>query len=68
MEDLCLNASVRILYHFEMVKVIVENRKITAVIFRTPGGYVALKGKVFIDASGDGDFFRCRRMPIRCWR
>lgn len=56
MEDLCINAGVRILYHFEMVKVLAEERKITTVIFLTPGGYVALKAKVFIDASGDGDF------------
>ncbi len=55
MEDLCLEAGVKLFYHFRLVAVSVENREIRYGVFHTKSGFVAIRAKNFVDASGDGD-------------
>ena len=54
-EDLLLEAGVKILYHHQLAGVLMENRKITAARCHTKGGEVLIKGKCFVDSTGDGD-------------
>ena len=55
MEDLCLDSGVKLFYHFRLAAVISENRKIQYAVFHTKSGFVAIRAKNFVDASGDGD-------------
>ena len=59
MEDLCLEAGVKLLYHFDLADVIREGRRITHAVFLTKSGYVAVAARNFVDASGDGDLAAC---------
>lgn len=54
-EEMCLEAGVRILYHHNLVKTIVEEGVIKAAIFASKSGFVAVKAKNFVDATGDAD-------------
>lgn len=54
-EDLCLESGVRLLYHHNLIDVIMEDGKIIAAVFSSKSGPVAVKGKVFVDSTGDGD-------------
>ena len=55
MEDLCLEAGVKLFYHFQLVAVGMEDRKIRYAVFHTKSGFVAIRAKNFVDATGDGD-------------
>ncbi len=54
-EDLLDDLKVQTLYFHELVDAVVENGKITALILNSQSRLVAVKGKQFIDASGNGD-------------
>ncbi|OGV52190.1 MAG: hypothetical protein A2X49_05845 [Lentisphaerae bacterium GWF2_52_8] len=54
-EDLCLEAGVKLLYHHTLFDVVKENNKISAIILLGKDGLSAIKAKVFIDSTGDGD-------------
>ncbi len=54
-EDLCLEAGVKILYHHNLVRTIVNNGVIEAAVFSSKSGFVAVKAKNFVDATGDAD-------------
>ncbi len=53
--DLLKEAGVKILLHCNIFDVIKENDKVTGVIFTSKQGVMYVKGKQFIDATGDGD-------------
>ncbi len=55
MEDLCLEAGVRILYHHNLVGVHVEEGKIAWALFSSKSGFVAIRAKNYVDCTGDGD-------------
>ncbi|MBO5760908.1 MAG: FAD-dependent oxidoreductase [Lentisphaeria bacterium] len=55
MEDLLLEAGVKIFYHHTLFDVKKENGKITEAIFHSKSGLCAIRAKIFIDATGDGD-------------
>lgn len=55
MEDLLLEAGVKLLYHHTLVDVVMEGRTIAAAVFRSKSGLCAVKARIFIDATGDGD-------------
>lgn len=55
LEELCLESGVKLLYHHNLCDVIMDGNKIEAAVFSSKSGYVAVKGKVFIDSTGDGD-------------
>ncbi|MFP4054600.1 MAG: FAD-dependent oxidoreductase [Phycisphaerae bacterium] len=54
-EDLLLDAGVDVIYHHDLVDAIVEDGKIDAAVFHSKSGFVAIKGKAFVDCTGDGD-------------
>ena len=43
------------LYHHTFFDVVIEEGKIAAVIFHSKSGLVAVRAKVFVDSTGDGD-------------
>jgi FAD-dependent oxidoreductase family protein len=55
MEDLCLNAGVRLVYHHHLFDTVVKNGKIDSVILFSKSGLTAAKAGVFIDCTGDAD-------------
>ena len=55
MEDLLLEAGAKILYHHTLFDIRKENGKITEAIFHSKSGLCAIRAKIFIDATGDGD-------------
>ncbi len=54
-EDLLLEAGVKILYHHQVTGVVSDGRKIIALRCHSRGQEVAIKGKCFVDCTGDGD-------------
>ena len=57
LEVMVKEAGVKMYYHCWASNVIVENDEIKAVIFETKTGRLAIKPKVVIDCTGDGDVF-----------
>ncbi len=55
LEELCIEAGVKLLYHTYIAGVETENGSVTAVKIVNKAGEQLVKGKVFIDATGDGD-------------
>ncbi len=55
LEQLCIEAGVRLLYHTFIPEVVMENGSLRAVVIANKGGLSLVKGKIFIDATGDGD-------------
>ena len=55
MEDLLLQAGAKIIYHHTLTDVIMEEGRIAAAVFHSKSGFCAVKAKVFIDSTGDGD-------------
>ncbi len=64
LEELCLAANVRLRLHTRICNVVKDcSGKIAAVVTESKSGREAWRGKVFIDATGDGDlaaFAGCR--------
>lgn len=55
-EDLCLEAGVKILYHHTLADVRMDDDgHITEAIFLSKSGFVAIRAKAFVDSTGDGD-------------
>ena len=52
---MCVEAGVRLLYHTFIPEVIREGDTVTAVVIANKAGLSLVKGKIFIDATGDGD-------------
>ena len=52
---MAVESGVRILFHSTLVDVIRENDEITNLIINTKSGLEGVSGKIFIDATGDGD-------------
>lgn len=55
LEQMCVEAGVRLLYHTFIPEVIKEGNEVTAVVIANKAGLSLVKGKIFIDATGDGD-------------
>lgn len=54
-EDLLLEAGVKILYHHTVAGVRKNGDAITEVICHTQGGFGVVRGKCFVDCTGNGD-------------
>lgn len=54
-EDLCLEAGVELLYHHQLADVIVKDRVIESIVLLSKSGFVAAKGKIYVDCTGDAD-------------
>lgn len=55
MEDLCLDAGVKILYHHSVADVIMNGSDIDYLVLFSKSGFTAVKAKIFIDCTGDAD-------------
>jgi len=55
MEEMLLDSGVRMLYHHTLVDVIMNGDTIAAAVFHSKSGFVAVRAKIFIDSTGDGD-------------
>ena len=54
---MCQEAGVRILHHVWVANAIVEEGRVQAVIVESKVGRLGVRGKVFVDGTGDGDVF-----------
>ena len=54
-EDLLLEAGVKLLYHHTFVGVIMEGRKIAYAVFHSKSGFCAIAAESFVDGTGDAD-------------
>ena len=63
LEDMVFEAGARVMYESTVIDTEVEDNKITAAIIYTKGGYVAVKAKMYIDATGDGDLAALAGVP-----
>lgn len=54
-EDLCLAAGVRLLYHHDLIDVIAREGRIEAAVLSSKSGIGAVRGKIFVDSTGDAD-------------
>ncbi|MCH5182776.1 MAG: FAD-dependent oxidoreductase [Oscillospiraceae bacterium] len=55
LEQLCVESGVKLLYHTFIPEVVMENDAVSAVVIANKAGLSLVKGKIFIDATGDGD-------------
>lgn len=56
LERMCREAGVDILYHTLVSDASVDGRAVKAVLTESKSGHVYFESKIFIDATGDGDF------------
>ncbi len=54
-EDLCLEAGVELLYHHHLADALVTDHTIDALVLFSKSGLTAVRGKVYVDATGDAD-------------
>ena len=54
-DDLLLGAGAEILFHAYAASAVREGDRITALVVETKSGRRAIRGEMFVDASGDGD-------------
>lgn len=55
-EDLCLEAGVKIIYHHTLTDVKMDDDgHITEAVFHSKSGFAAIRAKAFVDSTGDGD-------------
>ena len=54
-EDMCLEAGVRLLYHHRAAHVEMRQRRIEGVVLHSKSGLTGARGRVVVDATGDGD-------------
>jgi hypothetical protein len=57
-DDMVVASGSRLLLHTAFAGVAVEGRKVKAVFVETKSGRLAIRGKVFIDCTGDADLVR----------
>ncbi|MHB8135920.1 MAG: FAD-dependent oxidoreductase [Anaerolineaceae bacterium] len=62
-EELALAMEIQILFHSLVIDVIVENERLTGVIFANKAGLHQIKADVIIDASGDADLAALAGVP-----
>lgn len=55
LERLCKECGVELLYHTFVSDVVLENGRIKAVLAESKSGHMYYTGKMFVDATGDGD-------------
>ncbi len=54
-EQICVEAGVKVLLHTFIADTVVEDNKVTAIVVANKNGLGLIKGKIFIDGTGDGD-------------
>jgi 2-polyprenyl-6-methoxyphenol hydroxylase-like FAD-dependent oxidoreductase len=56
-QELILQSGVRLIYHSWVAEPIVEDGTVTGVVFENKAGRRAIRAKVVVDATGDGDLY-----------
>ena len=64
MEDLCLEAGVRLLYHHWLVDVVLDGRRIAAAVLVSKSGFAAAVAPAFVDCTGDADLATLAGCPF----
>ena len=64
LEDMVFEAGSRVLYDSTLIDTVVEDNRIKEAIFYTKGGYISVKAKIYIDATGDGDLAALSGVPF----
>lgn len=64
LEDMLFEAGSRIMYDSTLIDAEVENGIIKAAVLYTKGGYVKVKAKMYIDATGDADLAALAGVPF----
>ena len=67
-EQLALSMGIQILFHSLVIDVIVENERLTGVIFANKAGLHQIMADVIIDASGDADLAALAGVPYESAR
>lgn len=57
LEQMCVEAGVQLIYHNWACGAGMSGDKVDSILLETKSGRVAVRGSVFVDASGDGDLF-----------
>ncbi len=55
LETICYESGVKLLLHTFIADTVVEDGKVNAIVVANKNGLGLIKGKIFIDATGDGD-------------
>lgn len=55
MDEMMAEAGVKVFLHTDFIEPIMENNRVVGVLTSSKKGYEILRGKVIIDATGDGD-------------
>lgn len=55
LERMCLDAGVKLLYHATLCHAVTEDGRVTEAVVACKQGLARIRGRVFIDATGDGD-------------
>ena len=55
LERMCLDAGVRLLYHVALCHAVTEDSRVTEAVVACKQGLARIRGRIFIDATGDGD-------------
>jgi hypothetical protein len=63
-DDLLLSASAKLLFHAWAADAVMDGERIAALIVETKSGRRAIRGQVFIDASGDADLAARAGVPF----
>ena len=66
LEELFLKNGGKILYDAVFVDVVTAGNRIEAVLVMTSGGLLAVRGRCFVDASGDALLARAGKVPCEC--
>ena len=54
---MAVDAGVRVLFHADLIDVLMDGDKIQYLIIHTKSGIEGVEGKAYVDATGDGDVF-----------
>ena len=63
LEDMVFEAGSRIIYDATFIDTVVEDGVIKAAVFYTKGGYMEVKARAYIDATGDADVAAMSGVP-----
>lgn len=55
LEEICQQAGVELMYYTSVTGSIVQKGRVTHVLVDSKSGHQAIEGKIFVDATGDGD-------------
>lgn len=64
LDEMLMEAGVEVLYHTSFLEPVLENNAVTEIVVSSKKGLERIRGKVFIDCSGDGDLAARSGVPF----